>query len=105
LERTKEAPTFGTKPRSLLRRPLRRPKPQAGIARVDLRTKRLVQRVLPGELVVIDHEDLDGVSAEALIHAEVGGVVNAARSDPAARGGHPADRHRRTAAPAEGARG
>jgi uncharacterized membrane-anchored protein len=30
--------------------------------------------------VVIDHEDLDGVSAEALIDAEVGGVVNAARS-------------------------
>jgi len=52
---TKEAPTFGTKPRGLLRRPLRRPKPQAGVARVDLRTKRLVQRVLPGELVVIDH--------------------------------------------------
>ena len=29
---------------------------------------------------MIDHEDLDGVSAEALIDAEVGGVVNAARS-------------------------
>src|SRR6185503_12534003 len=79
-EGTKEASTFGTKPRNLLRRSPRRPKPQAGVARVDLRTKRLVQRVLPGELVVMDHEDLDGVSAEALIDAEVGGVVNAARS-------------------------
>ena len=29
---------------------------------------------------MIDHEDLDGVSAEALVTAEVGGVVNAARS-------------------------
>ena len=76
----KEASTFGTRQRSLLRRPLRRPKPQAGVARVDLRTKRLVQRVLPREIAVIDHEDLDGVSAEALIDAEVGGVVNAARS-------------------------
>ncbi len=77
---TREAPTFGTKPRSLLRRPLRRPKPQAGVARVDARTKRLVQRVQPGEIAVIDHEDLDGVSAEALVAAGVGGVVNAARS-------------------------
>ncbi|HEX5626935.1 MAG TPA: hypothetical protein VFY08_02830, partial [Actinomycetota bacterium] len=40
----------------------------------------MVQRVAPGEIAVIDHEDLDGVSAEALVTAEVGGVVNAARS-------------------------
>jgi uncharacterized membrane-anchored protein len=59
---------------------LRRPKPQGGLARVDPRTKRLVQRVVPGEIAVIDHEDLDGVSAEALVTASVGGVVNAARS-------------------------
>jgi len=47
---------------------------------VDARTKRLVQRVQPGEIAVIDHEDLDGVSAEALVAAGVGGVVNAERS-------------------------
>jgi uncharacterized membrane-anchored protein len=47
---------------------------------VDPRTKRVVQRALPGDIAVIDHEDLDGVSAEALIAAGVGGVVNAARS-------------------------
>ena len=47
---------------------------------MDARTKRLVQRVQPGEIAVIDHEDLDGVSAEALVAAGVGGVVNAARS-------------------------
>lgn len=34
----------------------------------------------PGEIAVIDHEDLDRVSAEALIEAGVAGVVNAARS-------------------------
>ena len=73
-------PTFGTKPRSLLRRPLRRPKPQAGLARVDLRTKRLVQRAQSGDIAVIDHEDLDRVSADALIAAGIGAVVNAARS-------------------------
>ena len=47
---------------------------------MDARTKRLVQRVQPGEIAVIDHEDLDGVSAEALVAAGAGGVVNAARS-------------------------
>ncbi|MGA9160744.1 MAG: putative cytokinetic ring protein SteA [Actinomycetota bacterium] len=47
---------------------------------MDARTKRLSQRVLPGEIAVIDHEDLDRVSAEALIAAGVGGVVNASRS-------------------------
>ena len=72
--------TFGTKPRSLLRRPLRRPKPQAGLARVDTRTKRLVQRAQSGDIAVIDHEDLDRVSADALIAAGIGAVVNAARS-------------------------
>jgi uncharacterized membrane-anchored protein len=50
------------------------------LARVDARTKRLVQRAQPGEIAVIDHEDLDRVSAEALIDAGVGGVVNAAAS-------------------------
>jgi len=47
---------------------------------VDTRTKRLVQRAQPGDIAVIDHEDLDRVSAEALIGAGVAGVVNAARS-------------------------
>ncbi len=51
-----------------------------GIARVDRRTKDLAKRILPGEIAVIDHEDLDRVAAETLVHAQVGGVVNAAAS-------------------------
>jgi uncharacterized membrane-anchored protein len=47
---------------------------------VDGRTKRLVQRAQPGDIAVIDHEDLDRVSADALIAAGIGGVVNASRS-------------------------
>jgi uncharacterized membrane-anchored protein len=47
---------------------------------VDARTKRLVQRAGPGDIAIIDHEDLDRVSAEALLAAGVAGVVNAARS-------------------------
>ena len=47
---------------------------------MDGRTKRLVQRAQPGDIAVIDHEDLDRVSADALIAAGIGGVVNASRS-------------------------
>ncbi|MGZ8636038.1 MAG: putative cytokinetic ring protein SteA [Actinomycetota bacterium] len=64
----------------MLRRPLRRQRPREGLARVDARTKRLVQRARPGDVAVIDHEDLDRVSAEALIASGVAGVVNASRS-------------------------
>jgi uncharacterized membrane-anchored protein len=50
------------------------------MARVDSRTKRLVQRLQPGDIAVIEHEDLDRVSAEALVAAGVAGVVNSAPS-------------------------
>jgi uncharacterized membrane-anchored protein len=49
-------------------------------ARVDRRTKNLLSRVQPGEIAVIDHEDLDRVSAEGLAEKNVSAVVNAARS-------------------------
>jgi len=52
----------------------------SGIARVDARTKRLLPRLHPGEIAIIDHEDLDRVSAEGLISRQVGAVVNASRS-------------------------
>ena len=51
-----------------------------GPARVDRRTKELTKRLQPGEIAVIDHEDLDRVAAEALVRGGAGGVVNAARS-------------------------
>jgi len=51
--------------------------PFEAIARVDRRTKNLVQRVGPGEIAVIDHEDLDRTAAEGLVRAKVGAVVNA----------------------------
>ena len=51
-----------------------------GRARVDRRTKSLIPRLQPGEIAVIDHEDLDRVAAEGLILAKAGAVVNAARS-------------------------
>jgi uncharacterized membrane-anchored protein len=47
---------------------------------VDRRTKNLLRRVQPGEVAVIDHEDLDRVSAEGLAEKGVAAVVNASRS-------------------------
>jgi uncharacterized membrane-anchored protein len=51
-----------------------------GPARVDRRTKRLVKRLRPGDVAVIDHEDLDRVAAETLVDAAPVAVVNAAPS-------------------------
>lgn len=49
-------------------------------ARVDGRTKDLLRRVGEGEVAVINHEDLDRVSADGLIKAQVSAVVNASPS-------------------------
>ncbi len=51
-----------------------------GVARVDLRTKVLVRRLNPGDIAIIDHADLDRVSADELIACKVAAVVNAAKS-------------------------
>ena len=65
----------------LLRRRVARTRTLAGgRARIDRRTKELVTRVEPGDVAVIDHEDLDRVAAEALVRVGVAAVVNAAPS-------------------------
>lgn len=55
-------------------------RPLRGRARVDRRTKRLVSRLRPGEIAVIDHPDLDEVAAAALLERRVRAVVNASSS-------------------------
>ncbi len=63
------------------RRWRRRATPETvSLARVDRRTKNIPSRLQPGEIAVLDHEDLDRVAVEALIEAGVGGVINASRS-------------------------
>ena len=52
----------------------------AGPARVDTRTKALTKRLGSGDVAVIDHLDLDRVSAEALVACRPAVVLNAARS-------------------------
>ncbi len=47
---------------------------------MDRRTKRLTGRLRPGDIAVIDHVDIDRVSADALVTCKVAAVVNAAPS-------------------------
>jgi uncharacterized membrane-anchored protein len=65
---------------------LRRPKKQPGlpglfgVARVDAHTRELAKRLRPGDIAVIDHLDLDKVTAQALVASGVSAIVNASPS-------------------------
>ncbi|TDQ47547.1 putative cytokinetic ring protein SteA [Actinorugispora endophytica] len=48
--------------------------------RADRRTKNLTKRLRPGDIAVIDHVDIDRVSAEALVECGVSAVLNTATS-------------------------
>jgi uncharacterized membrane-anchored protein len=52
----------------------------SGIARVDRDIDRLLRRVGPGDIVVLDALDLDRITADALVEAGVAAVVNASTS-------------------------
>lgn len=65
---------------SLLRMRQYPDKAYRAVARVDRRTKNLTRRLRPGEIAIIDHIDLDGPAAEALVACHAGAVVNAAVS-------------------------
>jgi uncharacterized membrane-anchored protein len=51
-----------------------------GTARIDRRTKRLVKRLGSNDIAIIDHRDLDRISAEELLESGVRVVVNVAPS-------------------------
>src|SRR4029077_7793854 len=51
-----------------------------GRARLGRRTKNLVARLGPGDVAIIDHQDIARVSAEELLDSGVRVVVNVARS-------------------------
>lgn len=66
-----------------LRRRRSHPAPRAaltGTVRVGRRTKDLVSQLSPGDIAVIDHEDLDPVAAGSLAGTGVAAVINAAES-------------------------
>ena len=52
----------------------------AGTARLGRRTKRLTPRLRPGDIAVIDHRDVDRVSADDLVASGVRCVLNVALS-------------------------
>ncbi len=49
----------------------------SGVARLDRRTPRLAGRLNPGDVAIIDHVDLDRMSAEALVAAKPAAIINA----------------------------
>src|SRR6476469_2021395 len=49
----------------------------SGTARLDRRTKRLVGRLRPGDIAIIDHVDIDRVAADSLVAVGVTAVLNA----------------------------
>jgi uncharacterized membrane-anchored protein len=51
-----------------------------GTAKLDRATKKLVKRLSPDDIAIIDHTDLDRVSAEELVESGVRVVVNVAPS-------------------------
>ena len=51
-----------------------------GTVRLDSRTKNLARRLKPGDIALIDHEDIDSTAAQMLVDARVKAVINAAKS-------------------------
>ncbi len=64
---------------SLLSRNTSRPG-VVGTARVDRDIDRLLRRVCPGDIAVLDVLDLDRITADALVDAEIAAVINASPS-------------------------
>ena len=57
-----------------------------GTAKLDKRTKRLVKRLGPDDIAIIDHPNLDRISAEELLESGVRVVVNVS---PSSTGAYP----------------
>ncbi|UUZ94334.1 hypothetical protein LJK87_07040 [Paenibacillus sp. P25] len=55
-------------------------RPIRGRIEADRNTKSLVQRMKPGSIALIAHDDLDSLAAESLLRAKVRAVVNAGRT-------------------------
>jgi uncharacterized membrane-anchored protein len=51
-----------------------------GTAKIDNKTKNLVKRLIPGDIAIIHHEDIDEVGALGLSSRKVKAVINAAKS-------------------------
>lgn len=52
----------------------------SGTARLDKKTKSLIKRLKSSDIAIIDHEDIDRVSADGLVKSDVKAVINAGKS-------------------------
>src|SRR5690349_4161846 len=81
--RRKGPPTPGgasSAPRNGAGRPEQQPPEFIGAAKLGKRTKRLVKRLSPADIAVIDHDAIDRVSGEDLVATGVRCVINVAHS-------------------------
>jgi uncharacterized membrane-anchored protein len=76
---TRRAPRAGASRASSNGRSVRVPEYE-GPAKLGKRTKRLVKRLEAGDIAIVDHEDIDRVSADDLVACGVRCVINVARS-------------------------
>jgi len=51
-----------------------------GTAKIDPKTKKLIHRLCPGDIAIINHEDIDEVGALGLTSRKIKAVINAAKS-------------------------
>ncbi|WP_240688918.1 putative cytokinetic ring protein SteA [Ammoniphilus sp. YIM 78166] len=51
-----------------------------GTVVIDRKTKQLLKRIRPGQIAILDHEDIDEIAARDLVAARVKAVVNMAQS-------------------------
>ena len=82
---TRRAPRTGAPRASANGRNGRAPE-YAGPAKLGKRTKRLVKRLEAGDIAIVDHEDIDRVSADDLVARGVRCVINVA---PSSSGSYP----------------
>jgi uncharacterized membrane-anchored protein len=83
---TRRAPRAGGAPRVSTNGRNGRVPEIRGPARLGKRTKRLVKRLEAGDIAIVDHEDIDRVSADDLVACGVRCVVNVA---PSSSGSYP----------------
>ncbi|GAB6087795.1 putative cytokinetic ring protein SteA [Alkaliphilus crotonatoxidans] len=51
-----------------------------GQVKLDQKTKNLIERLQPGDIAVIQHEDLDEIAANSLVSKKVAAVINCSKS-------------------------
>jgi uncharacterized membrane-anchored protein len=78
--REQDAAGLGEQVQPSSQSPTATPAPAPQTVRMDKRTKNLTKRLRPGDIALIDHQDIDRVAGEALVACKPSAVINAAAS-------------------------